>query len=355
MYPLLLSAVIIYTAVIANASRGEVVWWETGVLIYPPGVIGVTAMAAVLLTDWSDRAKTIGAAVLSFVAGGFSETMISTEFGLLSACIGLSFIFPSGFLARVRRPLCAALLAAALIFAITLAAPSNAVRVGYEGSHRISILLAGYRSLRFSLGHFARYIYLNGVGTLLTFTVGALIGTEHPALVRPLQFSRKRGLQVVALFAAAWFVMSAYYAPMVLVYGAGGSVGRQTIIADFFMAIYATAFGYEVGRNLPNMATRWSAISMVTLAIALLTLSIRPALDGVNIIRYDTARAAVMAREFDEQERQLAALAANGATEAHVGYYVFWDEVDSSEAHNPRSNHNQSAAVYYGFRRFVGQ
>ncbi len=245
LYSLLLAAVIIYSAVIANASLGEVVWWETGVLTYPPGLIGVTALAGVLLTNWSDRAKMIAAAVLAFISGGFSEAIVSTEIGLLLACIGLTFVFPSEFMSRIRKPLCAAFIGAALIFAITLAAPGNAHRTATEGAGHTPILLAVYRSFRFSSGHFARYLYLNGVAALLTFTVGVLIGTERPALVYPLEFSRKRGVQVVALFAAAWVVMSAYYAPMVFVYGAGGSVGRQTIIADFLMAIFTTAFGYR--------------------------------------------------------------------------------------------------------------
>jgi hypothetical protein len=355
MYSLLLAAVIIYSAVIANTSLGEVMWWETGVLTYPPGLIGATAMAAVILTDWSDRTKMITAAVLAFISGGFSEVTVSAEIGLLLACIGLTFIFPSGFLVSVRRPLGAAFLGAALIFAITLAAPGNAHRIATEGVNHTPILLAAYRSFRFSLGHFARYIYLNPVGACLTFTVGALIGTERPALVRPLEFSRKRGLQVVVLFAAAWFVIAAYYAPIVFVYGAGGSVGRQSIIADFFMAIYATAFGYEVGRNLPQIATRWSAIPVVTLALGVLTLSISPVLNGVNVICHDTARAAVMASDFDKQQRQLTALAANGALSARVGYYVFWDQVDDAEARNPSSIHNTSIAGYYGFHHVVGR
>jgi hypothetical protein len=87
----------------------------------------------------------------------------------------------------------------------------------------------------------------------------------------------------------------------------------------------------------------------------LLILSIRPALNGVDIICHDTARAAAMASNFDAQQRRLAAQAANGATEAKVGYYVFWDQVDDAEAHNPNSVHNIDVAEYYGFRRVVGR
>ncbi len=62
-----------------------------------------------------------------------------------------------------------------------------------------------------------------------------------------------------------------------------------------------------------------------------------------------------MASDFDKQQRQLAALAANGAPEAHVEYFVFWDQVDDAEAHNPSSLHNRSIADYYGFQRVVGR
>jgi hypothetical protein len=355
MYALLLASVIIYSAVVANTSMGEVVWWESGVLTYPPGLIGVTAMGAVLLTDWPDKTKSIAAAVLAFISGGFAEVMVSTEIGLLLVCIGLAFIFPSGPLARVRRPLCAAFLGAALIFAIAFAAPGNSHRTAVEGATHTPILIAAARSLRFSLGHFARYIYLNGAGALLAFTAGALIGTERPVLVRPFDFSFKRAMQVVGFFAAAWVVTSAYYAPMVFVYGAGGSTGRWTLVVDFFMAIYATVFGYEVGRNLPQIATRWSTVSVVMLAFVMLILSIRPALNGVNLICHENARAAAMASNFDAQQRRLAAQAANGATDVNVGYYVFWDQVDDAEARNPNSVYNMDVAEYYGFKRVVGR
>jgi hypothetical protein len=62
-----------------------------------------------------------------------------------------------------------------------------------------------------------------------------------------------------------------------------------------------------------------------------------------------------MASDFDKQQRQLTALAANGALSARVGYYVFWDQVDDAEARNPSSIHNTSIAGYYGFHHVVGR
>jgi hypothetical protein len=351
-YALQVSAAIIYCTMTANAAIGEVLWWEAGVLGYPTSAAGITALVGILLSNWRPAVKVAAAAAVTLVSGGILEQTVAAETALALVCLVAIYLSQPQEAASYRKVCYSVLATAAVVLVLMVLAPGTRNRLGFEGQ-RLHLATFAWYAAKSPLGHVGRFVYLHAWQTAILFGLGVLLGCEQAAAVRPWAFSRTRVRDLLLSVAGVWFLLAACNSPVILVYGTSGAGGRQAFLPDLVTGAAFLAFGFLAGRNLawPGQWPQWARVAAALLLAMAALAAARDAGDALTVQRRQAAR---IAAEFDRQSARLSTLAAGGAREASVGYFVFWEEVDVREARDCTSLHNWPVAKYYGLERVYG-
>lgn len=341
-------------------------YWQSGMLTYVPPLILLTIyvglVSRALRLQKPPRAvstQVTAAAVLTFIAGGFSEAYVLMQTGGLLLGAFVCYRYAPATLRRVVLPIIVAGLAGSVVAAcILVAAPGNAIRQSYfpTPSNPIRLTLL---SLYYASGFIAYTIYLSPLTTLLSVALPALFGyrlrkVDPSQVVKP---NRGKVTRRLLLLLAAGFVL-VLLCTVPGVYGTSGFLPeRARILPQFVVICVAILFGYFSGVEFSEWYSArkrispWPIIIGSTVVAVLLVLS--PLAAAARTISF-VSRARKGASIWEQMDSEVWAAKRRGETDLVVPAV---DDVESSlgahrtelqlerDARNPK---NQCAARYYG-------
>jgi hypothetical protein len=258
--------------------------------------------------------------VITFIAGGFSETTVALQIVLLGfAIVGVWLLFPREGRRGAIIILGMGLIGTLIAFVVTLAAPGNAVR---EATFTTSLSLIGVGLL--TVQNAAAFIamqlaFFSLIPILVCLILSGLAAyTLQPIVLKsPLTF--KKTLKWMALELGIGFILiMASLAPAA--YGMNKMpTSRAWVVPQTLLVIVVIAWGFAMGLSLPKRRAEMKLSGRVA-AIALVLLVVGPLFAAVNTF----ARAGDLrtyAAEWDSRDQTIRTAVANGENDMTLSPY----------------------------------
>jgi hypothetical protein len=306
-------------------------YWSQGMHSVVPPLILATVLAGLFIrrsrgpeSRLRSAAYALGAAALSFLAGGFSETYVAVQTVLLTLLIGLGLALdPAAFRKRLAAMSVAGLAGSLLALALVVSAPGNHARQAYfppppgmADLSRLSIL-GTYQFLKNILIS-KRHL----LTAALLFSFSWMLGAgflSQDRLFLPEALRKRRA--VLLLSAAALAVQVSCFVPAA--YGMSAAPPARTmIIPAFALTVSIVLFGLLLGQSIPERVavpgTRAARTVLLLLGAGIGCLAVV----DVSWNAYRTIGVARTMRAYalgwDEMNRSLQAAKAQGETDASV-------------------------------------
>ncbi|MEO8355743.1 MAG: hypothetical protein ABI621_07500 [Chloroflexota bacterium] len=347
----LITAVIVYYSIYLTPHLYQSLYWRSGLLPYTAAVVlGVWTFA--LITHQASRpilSKRVAAAtaIVTFLAGGFSESGGATLTAILAAYVGLCLWFRQKEWAKNSLPVASvALFSSILAIAVLIAAPTNAYRVGLYGDPTDMLAFPG-RLLYFT-SDFVRFSFLDmplphlAVSATL-FLLGFLFHRHNGRNIE------RRQLFLLVLFIAflTFLFVAATYAPSAYI-EKSPPAPRTRVISRFILTLgvgmIALLIGYYFGQVFQY---RWLEGVAVILLLGAYAYGARSVLITSEKISLYSERAA----QWDERDTLIMQSQQQGIREVNVrgidGLPVGGIR-DFKEQRGVGFWINQCAARYYG-------
>lgn len=246
----LITAVIVYYSIYLTPHLYQSMYWRSGLLPYTAMIV-LSVWTFALITYQASRTVTstglgIATALVTFLAGGFSEAGGATLTAMLAAYVALCLWFRQKAWARNSLPLAIiALISSILAIVALIAAPTNAYRIGLYG--RPTDLLAFPGRLLYFTSDFIKYSFLDmplpHLFVLATlFSLGVLFYAQNGKNIDT------RNLLLLVLFIAllTFLSVAATYAPSAYI-EKSPPAPRTRIISRFILTLGAGTIALLVG------------------------------------------------------------------------------------------------------------
>ena len=363
---LVMSELVIFATLNSTHHLVQSLYWQSGMLTYIPPLILLSLYAGVACR--AARAagqarvasiQVIMGAVLTFMAGGFSEAYVLMQTGGLLLGTIICYKSAPNTLRRAVLPiLVAGLVGSILATCIIVLAPGNAVRQSHfpqpPDPFRLTVL-----SLYYAGGFIPYTIYLSPVTVLLSVTLPALFGCyicqlgpgralkPNPgSIIRLLAFSPAVGFALILLCTLPSIYGTSDFLPE-----------RARILPQFVLVGGAVLWGYLSGIGLSEwrcthrQVTSWPLVIGSAAVVILVILSpFAAVVRTMSLI----SRAKEGASQWEQMDREVRAARVRG--EMNVVVPAMDDMESRLGAHrtelqlerDARSTKNQCAARYYG-------
>ena len=358
----LLAEVIVLVALTDN--RGgvdEALYWQTGMLtywlplIFMIGFIGLVKCAADQSIEVGVRKLQLAlGVVLTFVAGGFSETYAALQ--TLALLLVLAwFLWRKAF--KVIPLLGAGLLGAGLALTIVVLAPGNKVRQAHFPPHPDALKLANWSVVNackflFSEQNYPGTFSFRGVALLLPALIAIYLAGSIPRLTAsPGNNSKLRIYLLVMLPLLAFILALACFAPAY--WGMSKQPPpRAMIIPEFVLVCLLVIWSYLAGSLLRSefivkRGRQFPLLSGISVLLLLGVMFLSVAAMRTTMSR--AARARPLALIWDRQDQQIRAARARGETDLTipVAYNIGGTDIMTED---PTYYVNQCLADYYGVK-----
>lgn len=346
----LITAAMVYYSIYLTPHLYQSMYWRSGLLPYTAAIaLGIWTFVLIAYQTSHPTlsvTKVIAAAVITFLAGGFSEAGGATLAAVLAAYVVVAFWFRKRDWAKNSLPLAGvALVASILAIIFLIAAPTNAYRVGLYGKPTSLLAFAG-RVLYFTFD-FIRFSFLDTPLPQLAFLammfLSGFIFFQQAAKIETRQL-----LGLLLLIAVVTFLfVAATYAPSAYIEKAPPAPRTRVLsrfILTFGSGIGALFAGYYVRQFF---GARWLEVAAIVLLLGTYAYSGRSILISAQKISLYSERAAA----WDERDALILQSKADGIMEVNVrgidGLSVGGIR-DFKEKKGVGFWINQCAARYYG-------
>lgn len=313
----LISAVVVYYSIYLTPHLYQSMYWRSGLLPYTAMIV-LSVWTFVLLTLQAARPtpstwRIALTAIITFLAGGFSEAGAATLTTLLLVYVGLCVWFRQKSWAKNSLSLAiAAFVSSLLAIAVLIAAPTNAYRIGLYGKPTDLFAFLG-RLLSFTFGfikfsfldmplpHLAILAMLFLLGFLF-FQGGRKLETKHALLL--------------VLFAAVltYLFVAATYAPSAYI-EKSPPAPRTRVISRFILTLGISTIAFLVGYYVRQfLSMRWLETVAILLLLGTYAYSARSILITTGKIPLYAERAA----QWDERDALIQRSKADGVTNVNV-------------------------------------
>jgi hypothetical protein len=341
-------------------------YWSQGMHSVVPPLILATVLAGLLIrrsrgpeSRLRNTAYALGAAVLTFLAGGFSETYVAVQTVLLILLIGLGLALdPAVFRKRLAVMSTAGLAGSLVALALVVLAPGNHARQiyyppppGIADLSRLSILgtLQFLENILISKRHL--------LTAAILFSLSLMMGSGFFSQERlPIPESLRKRRAVILLPAAALAVQVSCFVPAA--YGTSAAPPARTmIIPAFALAASILLLGFLLGQWIPGRVAVPPSRAARTI---LLLLGAGIGCLAVVDVSWNAYRTIGVARAmqayalgWDEMNRSLQAAQAQGETSASVPAIQNGIGLDDIGG-DPNTWVNQCASEYFNLTVTTG-
>ncbi len=327
---LVLSSFIVFATVNSAHNLVQTFYWQTGMLGYTPPLIFLTISIGLLIYVIRRRLQNrtallavILSAVLTFIAGGFSEVYVALQTGALLLTMMACWMYASPSFKRAALPPLVADLAGSLIalFVVVLA-PGNNVRESFypPPSHLIALIKL---SLYYTVGFVGYTIYLAPLTTLLIVLLPALFGAyvhSKPSNLRRDFDSRVVRYFLVLLPLIGFLLLLMCFVPGV--YAKSSYIpGRARIIPQFVFILTTACWSYFAGTALSKrFSTRLQIPSKGLTAgyVVIAVLLFLPPLLAIRRTLKLVPKASASALSWDQTDREIRAAKAQGVMDMTI-------------------------------------
>jgi hypothetical protein len=314
----LITSIIVYYSIYLTSHLYQSMYWRSGLLPYAAMVV-LSMWTFVLLTGQASRYtlstwKIAATAMITFLAGGFSEAGGATLTAILAAYVGLCLWFRQKGWAKNSLPLAGiALLASILAMIVLIAAPTNAHRLGlYE---KPSSILAFPGRLLYFTSDFIKFSFLDmplpHLAILATLCLlGFLFFRQSGKQIET------RQLLILILFIAllTFLFVAATYAPSAYI-EKSPPAPRTRIISRFILTLGIGAIAFIAGYYFKQfLQGRWLEGVAIVLLLGTYAYGARSILISAQKISLYSERAV----QWDEREALIKQSKADGVLEVNV-------------------------------------
>jgi hypothetical protein len=351
------AAAVLFFTVLGSPQRYQTIYWRMGLFTYTLPLVFLTCLIGLIFHlvrkpiksrrgVWAWMAVCAG---LAFLAGGFSETNLTLQVGLLGlAVLGVWFLAKDGTKSKWLSYLLASLIGSLLALLVMLIAPGNAVRQASMPAPPGAVKLATL-SLQYAWD-FIRYT-IKGL-PLPTFVVFLYVSLLAWTLLAWFAVERACSVSITRLLVAAvvtpvlgYFLIVCTTVPNV--YAESAYPEARALMVPYFVLVCTVAMigcliGWIVMRLIPwrGPIVRWGAI------LALLLLSIYP-MRAARQIFLEVPVYRERAATWDARSFQIRLMQRQGHMNIVVpGMDSAYGLMDMNE--NPATWVNVCAAQYYG-------
>jgi hypothetical protein len=351
------TAAILFLMVLGSPQRYQTIYWRMGLFTYTLPLVFFTCLMGLIFTLVRKTAESrrggwawmVVCAGLAFVAGGFSETNLTLQIGLLGLTVlGVWFLAKDGTKPKWLSYLIASLIGSLLALIVMFAAPGNTVRQASMPAHPGAVKLVTL-SLQYAWD-FIRYS-IKGL-PLPTSVVLLYVSLLAWTLLGWFAVDRAFSVSISHLLSAAVVTLVIGYFLIVCtvvpsVYAESAYPEARALMVPYFVLVCMVAMigcliGWIVMRLIPwrGSIVRWGAI------LALLLLSIYP-LRAAWQIYLEVPAYRERAAMWDTRSVQIRLLHGQGHLNIEVpGIDSAYGLMDMNE--NPATWVNVCAAQYYG-------
>lgn len=347
----LMTAVIVYYSIYLTPHLYQSLYWRSGLLPYTAAVVlGVWTFTLItyqasrpVLSKWIVAAT----AIVTFFAGGFSESGGATLTALLAAYVALAVGFQKREWARNSLPVgVVALLSSIMAIVVLIAAPTNAYRVGLYGAPTDWLAFPG-RLLYFT-SDFVRFSFLDmplphlAVSATL-FLLGILFYQQNGRKME----GRQLLLLLIFIAFLTFLFVAATYAPSAYI-EKSPPAPRTRVISRFILTLGVGLIAALMGMYFRQLLRwRWLEGAAIILLLGTYAYAARSILITAEKISLYSERAA----QWDERDMLIQQAQQQGIMEVNVrgidGLPVGGIR-DFKEKRGVGFWINQCAARYYG-------
>jgi uncharacterized protein DUF6056 len=322
----LFPALVIFATLEMAPNVSQSLYWQTGALTYFAPLILLSLFVGVVARGIRRNQRRLSygftlacAAILPFIAGGFSDVYVVLQScGLILSILAVEFAAGVDFKSRITPVLIAGLVGSFVALTIVALAPGNSVRLTYFPNQLpVSDILR--LTARYSIGFIARQVLTHPATSLISLTLPLLIvlrdfNDEH-------RCNRRLCIGVLLITPpAVLLVIMCCVAPGVYAMSTMLPERARILLALTFVggsAIWSRAAGEYLGGKLlrSSLKMRHSIPLAATLAIMLVILCSPVSLISVISMR-DEARS--FAADWDKQDSELKFAKQNGVVDVAV-------------------------------------
>lgn len=319
-----LGSLLVYSIVLGLPNIYQAVYWTSGSLTYTAPMVVTTIYAgfALFTIRWQLSGvwllvALIASGILSFIAGGFSETTVALQIVMLSLAIVAAWFY----LPLTKKRAGAAILVAGLIgsliaLVVTIAAPGNRVREA-TFSAGLPLVRVGFLAIENAAAFIAiQLAFFSLIPILLCLILSAIAAYQlQPVILKkPLTFKSALKWMAIAL-AVAFILITAALSPAA--YGMNKMpASRAWVVPQTILIVTAIIWGFAMGLSLKKRDTGISFSAKAAIALLLL-LIVGPLLATLGILS-TTSSLQTYASEWDARDQSIRSAVANGDTTAII-------------------------------------
>lgn len=363
---LLAAEFVVFAALNTTHNIVQSFYWQTGVLTYVAPLMLLTVYVGLVVymarrrRGWRTAAPLLALSfVVTFVAGGFSETYSCMQTGgLLLAAVACRTDAAAPFGRAALPPVVSGLAGSALALLVVALAAGNEVRQGFFPPPP-SLISFTKIALYYATGHIAYTVYLSPCTTLLMLAAPAVSGFSlHAKAPGGGEFlDLRRACRLLILLPVVGYILILFcYAPAA--YATSTYLpGRARIIPQFVFVCVTVSFAYLAGAALANYlsargrnSSAFLTAGMVVIAVLLILSPVSAAWRVLTLVK----GARESAYHFDQMDREVRAAKERGVMDQTVAAI---DDVETrfgaskTELHierDPESWKNKCVARFYG-------
>ena len=339
-------------------------YWQTAALTHFIPLIPLSLFVGLILRPLGDERRSLlhkfrllCAGVLTFIAGGFSDTYVILQTcGLILSILAITIFAEEEFKARIKPFIVAGLVGSVVAFIVVAAAPGNSVRLTYFPRQ-----FGGWDILRltlwYSFGFVAKLIITRPITFLLLLVLPFL------SVLRDLSHRDKPSgdprlyIRSLLLVPAVMLVLiiccigPAVYALSVM------PPERARILLSLIVVCGTVIWSYFAGKyvaaQLSAVSDKFKRILSSGATVALLLLTLCPLLSFFSIVGL-REKARSFAADWDRQDSQLKIAKQSGTSEVtvpQIGDFQSRLNKGASDLHlrtDPTFWINRTTATYYG-------
>jgi hypothetical protein len=343
-----IGSVIIYACLNANVAVGQILYWQTGVATYPPGLIVGTLAIGLLFARIRPEWRIIGVFSLTLVGAGFSETYAIAQ--LTGFGFALVTLYGFGLSAAPRsKAVWAGLLGSLTGLAVVASAPGNFARLATISQPRPGPGLLVSLTVHYTTILIARLLVRRPLTTTLLFCLGAVVGGFAP--------KHHQTAIKLAVTGVVGTLIVIFSCP-VCAFGTGVYLDwRIQLIPHFFCELLFLQLGFlaflVVARRLAD-----TRVLSLALLICVGVASLMGPPRQVSVIASMRGAAQNYAALFDRQDAELRSAARRGdrhATVALLPREALGMQLETREGADPTFSVNCCIARYYGLSTLVAK
>ncbi|MCA1594572.1 MAG: DUF6056 family protein, partial [Acidobacteria bacterium] len=357
------ATLILFATLSETPSVFESLYWQTGMLTYLVPLVVLTFYIGFLKKCCDSPARgrrrdalcLASSFLITFVAGGFSETYVVLQSCLLSVALACAVGLPWLKRTKLWPLLVAGLLGSVAALAMVAASPGNKVRQAALPSPQgffNSVMSSFAYAFDFITGE---HVYL--VPPVLRWTTVLLVALlafrlpldEAAPAARALKSGNLKWALVLSPLAAYLLIVACIFPAMYV--AASHPPPRSLVNAQFVLVCFMVGWGYLVGLALKRIAAKnatphdtplFNALSVAALVLLAL---IPLAATRATLLRVPKARA--LAALWEKQHAELRAAESRGVKSMTVSTVYYLEGTDLLKR-DPQWYVNECVAAYYG-------